>query len=215
MSAGFKAAQAAMMLAQAADVDVIITTALIPGRAAPVLVTGEMLAAMKPGSVIVDLAAANGGNVEASVADEVVTTPGGVTIVGYTDLPSRLPRTSSTLFSNNVANLLLSVGPTTTKDKGYFHLDTADEVVMNMMLVENGRDRTDDIVPYEAPPPPPRREEVELTEEEVRVARNDKSREDFLSKAVFGPPPPPPPPPSSSPPLTPPPPATAAWPPPC
>ena len=99
MSDEYKAAQAALMLEQAADVDVIITTALIPGRKAPVLVNQEMLDVMKPGSVLVDLAAANGGNVAQTVADEVFTTDNGVTIIGYTDLPSRLASTSSTLVS--------------------------------------------------------------------------------------------------------------------
>ena len=99
MSDEYKAAQAALMLEQAADVDVIITTALIPGRKAPVLVNQEMLDVMKPGSVLVDLAAANGGNVAQTVANEVITTDNGVTIIGYTDLPSRLASTSSTLVS--------------------------------------------------------------------------------------------------------------------
>ena len=97
MSDGFKQAQAAMMLEQAKEVDVIVTTALIPGRKAPVLVNEEMLAVMKRGSVCVDLAAANGGNVAAAVADEVITTENGVTVVGYTDLPSRLATTASNL----------------------------------------------------------------------------------------------------------------------
>jgi NAD(P) transhydrogenase len=97
-----------------------------------------MLEAMKRGSVIVDLAAANGGNVEASVADDVVETEGGVTIVGWTDLPSRLPATSSNLFSNNVKNFLLSVGPQTTNDKGYYYVDTTDPAVDNMMIVKDG-----------------------------------------------------------------------------
>ena len=99
MSDEYKAAQAALMLEQAADVDVIITTALIPGRKAPVLVNQEMLDVMKPGSVLVDLAAANGGNVAQTVPNEVITTDNGVTIIGYTDLPSRLASTSSTLVS--------------------------------------------------------------------------------------------------------------------
>ena len=99
MSDEYKAAQAALMLEQAADVDVIITTALIPGRKAPVLVNQEMLDVMKPGSVLVDLAAANGGNVAQTVPNEVITTNNGVTIIGYTDLPSRLASTSSTLVS--------------------------------------------------------------------------------------------------------------------
>ena len=99
MSDEYKAAQAALMLEQAADVDVIITTALIPGRKAPILVNQEMLDVMKPGSVLVDLAAANGGNVAQTVPNEVITTDNGVTIIGYTDLPSRLASTSSTLVS--------------------------------------------------------------------------------------------------------------------
>jgi NAD(P) transhydrogenase len=99
MSDEFKKAQAALMLEQAADVDIIITTALIPGRKAPVLVNEEMLSVMKPGSVCVDLAAANGGNVAQTKPDEVITTSNGVTIVGYTDLPSRLASTASNLVS--------------------------------------------------------------------------------------------------------------------
>lgn len=99
MSDEFKAAQNQMMLDQAKDVDIIITTALIPGRKAPVLVNQEMLNLMKPGSVCVDLAAANGGNVAQTKADEIVTTENGVKIVGYTDLPSRLAATASNLVS--------------------------------------------------------------------------------------------------------------------
>ena len=99
MSDDYKAAQAKLMLEQASDVDVIITTALIPGRKAPVLVNQEMLDVMKAGSVLVDLAAANGGNVAQTEANKVITTENGVTIIGYTDLPSRLASTSSTLVS--------------------------------------------------------------------------------------------------------------------
>ena len=99
MSDEYKAAQAALMLEQAADVDVIITTALIPGRKAPVLVNEEMLSVMKAGSVCVDLAAANGGNVAQTKPDEIITTANGVTVIGYTDLPSRLASTASNLVS--------------------------------------------------------------------------------------------------------------------
>jgi NAD/NADP transhydrogenase alpha subunit len=105
MSDEYKVAQARLMLEQASDVDIIVTTALIPGRKAPILVTQEMLSVLKAGSVIVDLAASNGGNCESSVPDEVITTPNGVTIIGYTDLPSRLASTSSTLFGTNVAKV--------------------------------------------------------------------------------------------------------------
>ncbi len=97
MSDDFKRAQAALMMEQAKDVDIIITTALIPGKQAPLLVNEEMLSVMKPGSVCVDLAAANGGNVAQTVADQIITTSNGVTIIGYTDLPSRLASTASNL----------------------------------------------------------------------------------------------------------------------
>ncbi len=99
MSDEYKKAQAEMMMEQAKDVDIIITTALIPGRKAPVLVNQEMLNVMKSGSVCVDLAAANGGNVAQTQANEIVTTDNGVKIVGYTDLPSRLAATASNLVS--------------------------------------------------------------------------------------------------------------------
>jgi H+-translocating NAD(P) transhydrogenase len=101
MSDGFKAAQQKMMLEQAADVDIIITTALIPGRPAPKLVTTDMLNLMRRGSVCVDLAAQNGGNVVGTVKDEIVTTENGVKIIGYVNLPARLPATSSSLVSND------------------------------------------------------------------------------------------------------------------
>jgi NAD(P) transhydrogenase subunit alpha len=89
-----------------ADVDIIITTALIPGKPAPRLLTEEMVASMKPGSVVVDMAAANGGNVAGSAADERVVTDNGVTILGYTDLPGRLPTQASQLFGTNLVNLM-------------------------------------------------------------------------------------------------------------
>ena len=95
MGDDYKEREAKLYAEQSADVDIIITTALIPGRPAPRLITGEMVAAMKPGSVIVDMAAANGGNVEGAVADEKTVTANGVTIIGYTDLAGRLPAQAS------------------------------------------------------------------------------------------------------------------------
>ncbi|GMI12981.1 hypothetical protein TrLO_g11074 [Triparma laevis f. longispina] len=186
MSDGFKAAQAAMMLEQAGDVDIIITTALIPGRKAPILVTEEMLNAMKTGSVIVDLAAANGGNVEASVPDSVITTSKGVTIVGFTDLPSRLPATSSNLFSNNIKNFLLSIGPQTTKNKGYFHIDTSDEAVDNMMIIKDGKDRRDDMTPYSPPAPKAVTEVSTLTPEEIQAEEAARHKDEFVQTIVYG-----------------------------
>src|SRR5438874_12843746 len=99
MSEGFQKAQAAVFAKQAKEVDIIITTALIPGKPAPKLITADMVRSMKPGSVIVDMAAEQGGNCELTSPGEVVVRHG-VTIIGYTDLPSRLARQSSTLYAN-------------------------------------------------------------------------------------------------------------------
>ncbi len=106
MSEAFIKAEMALFAAQAEEVDIIVTTALIPGRPAPKLITKEMVASMKPGSVIVDLAAQTGGNCELTVADQVTITENGVKIIGYTDLPSRLPTQSSQLYGTNLVNLL-------------------------------------------------------------------------------------------------------------
>ena len=118
---------------QAKDVDIIITTALIPGRPAPRLITEEMVASMKPGSVIVDMAAGSGGNVAGSVADERVVTDNGVRIIGYTDLAGRLPTQASQLFGTNIVNLLKLVTP--DKD-GQPVLDMEDTVVRGMTVTQ-------------------------------------------------------------------------------
>lgn len=118
---------------QAKDVDIIITTALIPGRPAPRLITEEMVASMKPGSVIVDMAAGSGGNVAGSVADERVVTDNGVRIIGYTDLAGRLPTQASQLYGTNIVNLLKLVTP--DKD-GQPVLDMEDTVVRGMTVTQ-------------------------------------------------------------------------------
>lgn len=143
MGDDYKEREAALYAEQAKDVDIVITTALIPGRPAPRLLTAEMVASMKPGSVIVDLAAANGGNVEGSVADEVVVTDNGVTIIGYTDLAGRLPAQASQLYSTNLVNLMKLLTP--GKD-GELVLDW-DDVVQRSMTVARDGDVT-------WPPPP-------------------------------------------------------------
>ena len=111
MGDDYKAREAALYAEQAADVDIIITTALIPGRPAPRIITAEMVASMKPGSVIVDMAAANGGNVEGTVKDQAVVTDNGVTIIGYTDLAGRLPAQASQLYGTNLVNLIKLLTP--------------------------------------------------------------------------------------------------------
>jgi NAD(P) transhydrogenase subunit alpha len=106
MSAAFQAAQHATFARQAKDVDIIVTTALIPGKPAPKLITAEMVQSMKPGSVIVDLAAEQGGNCELTEPDKVVVRHG-VTIIGYTDMASRLARQASTLYATNLLRVLV------------------------------------------------------------------------------------------------------------
>ena len=128
---------------QAKDVDIIITTALIPGRPAPRLITEDMVASMKPGSVVVDMAAANGGNVAGSVADAKIVTDNGVTILGYTDLPGRLPTQASQLFGQNLVNLLKLLTP---RKDGVLVLDLDDVVQRGMTVARDGE------VPW--PPPP-------------------------------------------------------------
>ena len=120
---------------QAADVDIIITTALIPGRPAPRLITAADVALMKPGSVIVDMAAIQGGNVEGTVAGEKVTTANGVTIIGYTDLAGRLPQQASQLYGTNLLNLLTLVTP--AKD-GELRIDDTDIVQRAVTVTRAG-----------------------------------------------------------------------------
>jgi NAD(P) transhydrogenase subunit alpha len=124
-----------MYAEQAREIDIVITTALIPGRPAPRLITEEMVAAMRPGSVVVDMAAAQGGNVAGSVPDEVVVTPNGVTIIGYTDLPGRLPGQASQLFGTNLVNMVKLLTP--GKD-GRLVLDLDDVVQRSMTVVRDG-----------------------------------------------------------------------------
>ncbi len=133
-SEAYDRAAAKLYSEQAADVDIIITTALIPGRQAPRLITAADIATMKRGSVIVDMAAAQGGNVEGSVPDQVVVTEGGVTIIGYTDLAGRLPAQASQLYGTNLVNLTKLVTP--DKD-GAWALDM-DDVVQRSVTVTRG-----------------------------------------------------------------------------
>ena len=135
MGEDFNRRAAELYAAQAKDVDIVITTALIPGRPAPRLLTEEMVASMKPGSVVVDMAAANGGNVAGSRPDERVVTGNGVVILGYTDLPGRLPTQASQLFGTNLVNLLKLVTP--EKD-GTVVLDLDDVVLRGMTVVHDG-----------------------------------------------------------------------------
>jgi NAD(P) transhydrogenase subunit alpha len=134
MSEGFQKAQLATFAKQAADVDIIITTALIPGKPAPRLITADMVQSMRPGSVVVDLAAEQGGNCELTVPGEVVVRHG-VTIIGYTDLPSRLAGQASTLYANNLLRLMEDLCK--AKD-GTIDVDFDDEVIRGTTVIKAG-----------------------------------------------------------------------------
>ncbi|AKK25585.1 Re/Si-specific NAD(P)(+) transhydrogenase subunit alpha [Mycobacterium sp. EPa45] len=135
MGDDYKAREAQLYAEQSEDVDIIITTALIPGRPAPRIITADMVASMKSGSVIVDMAAANGGNVEGTVKDQAVLTDNGVTIIGYTDLAGRLPTQASQLYGTNLVNLLKLLTP--EKD-GTLVLDFDDVVQRSVTVVRDG-----------------------------------------------------------------------------
>ena len=135
MSDEFIRAEMALFSEQAKEVDIIITTALIPGKPAPKLISKEMVDSMQPGSVIVDMASATGGNCEYTVSGKMITTDSGVKVIGYNDLPGRLPTQSSEMYSTNLVNLakLLS------KEKdGNINIDFEDVVFRNMSVIHNG-----------------------------------------------------------------------------
>lgn len=135
MSPAFIKAEMELFAAQAKDVDIIVTTALIPGKPAPKLITKEMVESMKPGSVIVDLAAQNGGNCELTVPNQLSETENGVKIIGYTDLPSRLPTQSSQLYGTNLVNLLKLL----CKEKdGTLDINFEDDVIRGVTVVKSG-----------------------------------------------------------------------------
>ena len=144
MSEGFQQAQREMYAKQAKEADIIITTALIPGKPAPKLITAEMVQSMKPGSVIVDMAGEQGGNCELTVPGEAVVRHG-VTIIGYTDLPSRLAKQSSTLYANNLLRLTEELCK--TKD-GNIDVNMEDDAIRGLTVIKEGS--------ITWPPPPPK-----------------------------------------------------------
>ncbi len=143
MSEGFQQAQREMYAKQAKEVDIIITTALIPGKPAPRLITAEMVQSMKPGSVIVDMAAERGGNCELTEPGQVVVKHG-VTIVGYTDLNSRLAKQSSTLYATNLFRLTEELCK--TKD-GIINVNMEDDAIRGLTVIKEGA------ITWPAPPP--------------------------------------------------------------
>ena len=168
----------------APEMDIVITTALIPGRPAPKLWTADMVEAMKPGSVIVDLAAERGGNCDLTVPDEKIVTENGVIVIGYTDFPSRMGAQASELYGNNVRHMLADLTP--AKDGTLVH-DMDDDVIRGATIT-----RDHDIT---WPPPPPKvqaiaaqkpREKVkEPTPEERRAAEHAAFRQQTRNQVTL------------------------------
>ncbi|CAH0557319.1 unnamed protein product [Brassicogethes aeneus] len=160
MSKEFIDAEHALFAKQLKEVDIVISTALIPGKKAPVLILKEHILGMKPGSVVVDLAAEAGGNIETTKPGEVYSL-NDVIHVGLTDLSSRLPTQSSTLYANNISKFLLSMG-----ENDYFNINLDDEVVRGSMILEKGK--------WMWPPPTPTGPPAPLPKKAVAVPKEEQ-----------------------------------------
>jgi len=156
MSKEFIDAEMALFREQAKEVDIIITTALIPGRPAPKLIMADMVHSMKDGSVVVDLAAEQGGNCELTVPEKIVKTENGVSVIGYTDLPSRMAAQSSQLYATNLRHLLTDMTP--EKD-GNIVSDFEDEVVRGATVCKGGETTYPPPAPKLSAAPPKAKEE--------------------------------------------------------
>ena len=180
----FREAQLKKFRELAPEIDIVITTALIPGRDAPVLWTRDMVEAMKPGSVIVDLAAERGGNCELTEADRKIVTPNGVTIVGYTDFPSRMASQSSTLYATNIRHMMTDLTP--GKDGKLVH-NMEDDVIRGATVTFQGA------ITFPPPPPKvaaiaaqkPKEKAKELTPEEKRAREAAAFREQTRSQLLL------------------------------
>ncbi len=161
----FRDKQLALFREQAPEIDIVITTALIPGREAPELWTEDMVGAMKPGSVIVDLAAEKGGNCKMTRKDEKFVTENGVTIVGYTDFPSRMAKQSSTLYASNIRHFLTDLTP--EKDGKVDH-DMEDRVIRDSTITHGG----------EVTWPPPKREDPSPKQAQKKEKPKEKTAEE-------------------------------------
>jgi NAD(P) transhydrogenase subunit alpha len=183
----FRKKQLECFRSQAPDIDIVITTALIPGRDAPKLWLKDMVRLMKPGSVIVDLAAEKGGNCDLTQQDKKIITKNGVTILGFTDFPSRMGKQSSSLYANNIRHLLDDLTP---EKKGVFNINVEDDVIRGALVTHSSK--------IMFPPPPPQKKAVtvaktvsskEKTTEELKVEEAALLKKAGLSQAallVFG-----------------------------
>jgi len=183
----FTAAQLAKFSEIAPEMDIVITTALIPNREAPELWTFDMVASMKPGSVIIDLAAEKGGNCKLTVMDERIVTDNGVVIIGYTDFPSRMAAQASTLFASNIRHMIADLTP--AKDGVIVH-DMEDDVIRGATIVNAG------VITFPPPPPKiqaiaakPKEKVLDKTAEELRadeIAAFKKQTKNQIMLLAFG-----------------------------
>lgn len=173
----FREKQLALFLEQAPEIDIVITTALIPNREAPELWTQDMVEAMKPGSVIVDLAAEKGGNCKLTVADQKVVTDNGVTIIGYTDFPSRMAVQASTLYATNVRHMMTDLTP--EKDGQLVH-NMEDDVIRSSTVTFEGE--------ITFPPPPLKVQAIasKATPKQPEKTPEEKAAEEAQAMAKAG-----------------------------
>ena len=179
MSPEFIAAEMALFARQCEECDIVVTTALIPGRPAPTLIKKEMVEKMRPGSVTVDLAAEAGGNVETTEPGKVVRTKNGVTCIGYTDLPGRCAAQSSTLFGNNVANFILSMGDS---KEARFEIRHDDEAVRGALVTQDFQVMFPPPPPAAKPKPPPSANQNNI----VAKGQSDQSGESPAPGSIDG-----------------------------
>ena len=178
MSDEYIKAELELFANQCKEVDIIITTALIPGKPAPKLITSDMISSMKPGSVIVDLAASQGGNCEGTIKDDIAELSG-VKIIGYTDLPSRLPAQSSQLYATNLFHVLSDLTP--NKD-GQININMDDDVLRGMTVIKDGT--------VTFPPPPievsasPKVKEVAKPIESIKTKKTEENKFPFVGLTI-------------------------------
>jgi NAD(P) transhydrogenase subunit alpha len=170
----FREKQLALFREQAPEVDIVITTALIPGRPAPKLWLEDMVAAMKPGSVIVDLAAEKGGNCDLTVPDERIVTDNGVIVVGYTDFPSRMATQASLLYATNIRHMLTDLTP--EKDGVIVH-DMEDDVIRGATVTHVGE--------ITFPPPPPKVKAIGAAKPKEKVKEPTPEEKKAAEHAAF------------------------------
>ncbi|VDM95637.1 unnamed protein product [Thelazia callipaeda] len=175
MSKEFYEKEMELFAKQCKEVDIIISTALIPGKTAPRLISKEMIESMKPGSVVVDLAAEAGGNIETTRPGQLYKSANGVIHIGYTDFPSRLPTQSSTLFANNISKFLMSIG-----SSGYYNVNLDDEVIRDSIILDEGKL----LWPPPARPTPPAPVQTKKSVQEVKAVVPLSPFQQTLQKAT-------------------------------